>query len=151
MFHHLAQLLSQFCQFPISPGRTRQRVEQPKSKSTQPRFARRRVTLYKVLPAGSKNPPKINHKNHQKSKMSIEIVSLLRLFRRCQVHSRRGSSRRPALQLDPPQVFPLVAGVQLVEVVENSPSDGFLRRTRQFKNMEIQLTKKNVATRKQCM
>ena len=33
MFHHLTQLLSQFCQFPISPGRTRQRVEQPKSKS----------------------------------------------------------------------------------------------------------------------
>ena len=26
MFHHLAQLLSQFCQFPISPGRTRLRV-----------------------------------------------------------------------------------------------------------------------------
>ena len=33
------------CQFPISPGRTRQRVEQPKSKSTQPRFAKRCVTL----------------------------------------------------------------------------------------------------------
>ena len=36
MFHHLARLLSQFCLFPISPGRTRQRVKQPKSKSTQP-------------------------------------------------------------------------------------------------------------------
>ena len=36
MFHHLAQLLSQFCQIPISPGRTGQRVEQPKSKSTKP-------------------------------------------------------------------------------------------------------------------
>ena len=36
MFHHLAQLLWQFCQFPISPGRTRQRVEQLKSKSTKP-------------------------------------------------------------------------------------------------------------------
>ena len=35
MFHHLAQLLSQF---PISPGRTRQRVEEPKSNSTQLRF-----------------------------------------------------------------------------------------------------------------
>ena len=30
---------AQFCHFPISPGRTRRRVEQPKSKSTQPRFA----------------------------------------------------------------------------------------------------------------
>ena len=29
----------------FSPGRTRQRVDQPKSKSTQPRFARRCVTL----------------------------------------------------------------------------------------------------------
>ena len=47
MIHLLAQLLRQFCQFPISPSRTRQRVEQPKSKSTQPRFARRCVTLYK--------------------------------------------------------------------------------------------------------
>ena len=47
MFHHLAQMLSQFCQFPTSPGRTGQRVEQPKSRSTQPRFARRCVTLYK--------------------------------------------------------------------------------------------------------
>ena len=46
MFHHLEQLLSQFCQFPISPGRTRQRVEHPKSNSTQPRFARRWVSLY---------------------------------------------------------------------------------------------------------
>ena len=46
MFHHLAHLLSQFCQFPIRPGRTRQRVEQPKSKSTQPRFARRWAALY---------------------------------------------------------------------------------------------------------
>ena len=46
MFHHLAQLLSQFCQFPISPGRNRQRVEQPKSRSTQPMFAKRCVTLY---------------------------------------------------------------------------------------------------------
>ena len=36
MSHHLAQLLSQFCQFLISPGRTRQRVEEPKSNSTQP-------------------------------------------------------------------------------------------------------------------
>ena len=45
MFHHLAQLLSQICQFPISPGRTRLRVEDPKSKSTQPRFARKCVTL----------------------------------------------------------------------------------------------------------
>ena len=51
MFHHLVQLLSQLCQFPISPGRTRQRVEQPKSKSTQPRFASRwvpRPGLYKA-------------------------------------------------------------------------------------------------------
>ena len=46
IFHYLAQLLSQFCQFPISPGRTRQRVEQTKSKSTQPRFARRWVSRY---------------------------------------------------------------------------------------------------------
>ena len=44
MFDHFAQLLSQLCQFPISPGRPGQRVEQPKSKSTQPRFARRCVT-----------------------------------------------------------------------------------------------------------
>ena len=49
MFHHLARLLSQFCQFHISPGRTRQRVEQPKSKSTQLRSARRWVTLYMML------------------------------------------------------------------------------------------------------
>ena len=36
MFHHLAHLISQSCQFPIGPSRTRQKVEQPKSKSTQP-------------------------------------------------------------------------------------------------------------------
>ena len=45
MFLHLAHMLSHFCQFDISPGRTRQRVEQDKSKSTQPRFARRLATL----------------------------------------------------------------------------------------------------------
>ena len=45
MFHHLAQLLSRFCQIPTSPSRVRQIVEQSKSKSTQPRFARRWVTL----------------------------------------------------------------------------------------------------------
>ena len=53
MFHHLAQLLSQFCQFPISPGRTRQRVEQPKSYLTQPRFARRWVSLYLTTQIGA--------------------------------------------------------------------------------------------------
>ena len=46
MLHHLAHLLCHFCQFPICPGRTRQRVEQHKSKSTQPRFAKRCLTLY---------------------------------------------------------------------------------------------------------
>ena len=93
--------------------------------------------MYKVLPAGSKNLPKLTIKITVSPKMSMEIVSLRRLFGRCQVHSRRGCSRRPALQLDAPRVFPLVAGVQLVEVVENPPSDGFLRRTSQFKNLEI--------------
>ena len=48
MFFHFAHMLSQFCQFPISPGRIRQRVEHPKSKSTQPRFARRWVPLYNL-------------------------------------------------------------------------------------------------------
>ena len=46
MFHHLAQLLSRFCQIPTSPSRIGQRVEQSKYKSTQPRFARRWITLY---------------------------------------------------------------------------------------------------------
>ena len=41
MFHHVANLLSHLCQFPIGPGRARQMVEHPKSKSTQPRFTRR--------------------------------------------------------------------------------------------------------------
>ena len=39
-------LLSQFCQFPISPSRTRQLVEQPKSKSTQPSYPTRWTTMY---------------------------------------------------------------------------------------------------------
>ena len=46
MFHHLAHLLSQFWQFPISPSRTWQRVEQPKSKPTQPSYPSRWTTLY---------------------------------------------------------------------------------------------------------
>ena len=48
MFRHLAHLICHFCQFTMSPGRARQRVEQHKSKSTQPRFARRCLTLYIV-------------------------------------------------------------------------------------------------------
>ena len=36
MISYFAQLLRHFCQLPISPSRTGQRVEQPKSKSTQP-------------------------------------------------------------------------------------------------------------------
>ena len=43
MFHHLAHFLSQF---PISPSRIRQMVEQHKSKSTQPRYPTRWTTLY---------------------------------------------------------------------------------------------------------
>ena len=35
MFHHYAQLLSQLCQYPISPSRTEQKAGQPKSKSSQ--------------------------------------------------------------------------------------------------------------------
>ena len=35
MFHHLAHLLGHFCQFPISPGRTGQRLEQHRSKSKE--------------------------------------------------------------------------------------------------------------------
>ena len=42
----LPHLLSRLCQCPISPGRNRQRVEQHKSKSTQPMFARRWAILY---------------------------------------------------------------------------------------------------------
>ena len=38
MFYHLAQMLSHFCQCPISTCRTRQRVEQQKSKLTQPNY-----------------------------------------------------------------------------------------------------------------
>ena len=39
-------LLSLFCQIPTNPSRIRLTVEQSKSKSTQPRFARRWTTLY---------------------------------------------------------------------------------------------------------
>ena len=46
MFHHLAQLLGQFCQFPISLSRTRQIVGKPKSKSNQPSYPTRCPTLY---------------------------------------------------------------------------------------------------------
>ena len=46
MFHPLVHLLSHFCQYPISPGRTGQSMERHKSKSTQPRFAGRWATLY---------------------------------------------------------------------------------------------------------
>ena len=45
MFHHLARLIIHFCQFPISPSTTRQRVEQPKSKSNQPNYLTRWTTL----------------------------------------------------------------------------------------------------------
>ena len=41
MFHHYARPLCHFCQFSISPVRTRQRAGQLNSKSTQHRFARR--------------------------------------------------------------------------------------------------------------
>ena len=50
MFHRLAQLLSQLCQFPIRPSRTRQRVEQPKAKSTQPSYPSRCPSQYNVEP-----------------------------------------------------------------------------------------------------
>ena len=53
MFHHLAQLFSHFCQFAISLGRTRQRVEQSKSKSTQPSYPSRWPSLYIDLSAVS--------------------------------------------------------------------------------------------------
>ena len=53
-------------------------------------------------------------------------IPSLRRVRRCQVHPGRSGRRRAALHLDAPQVLPLVAGVQLVEVLENSPLDGFL-------------------------
>ena len=46
MFRHPAHLLSQFCQFPISPSRTRQRVEQLESKQTQPSYPSGCLTLY---------------------------------------------------------------------------------------------------------
>ena len=54
-------------------------------------------------------------------------IPSLRQVRRCQVHPGRNRRRRAALQLDTPQVLPLVAGVQLVEVLEYSPLDGFLK------------------------
>ena len=41
IFHYLAQLISHYAQFPISPIRTRQRVEKLKSKSTQPNYPSR--------------------------------------------------------------------------------------------------------------
>ena len=47
MFHHLAQLLSQFGQFLINPSRTRQMVgNQLKSKSTKPNYQAIWTTLY---------------------------------------------------------------------------------------------------------
>ena len=46
VFLYLAQLLSHFCQLPISPSRTRQKVGQPKSKSTQSNYQSRWTTLY---------------------------------------------------------------------------------------------------------
>ena len=49
MFHHLAQLLSQICQFLVSLSRARQRVKQPKSKSTQPSYLTRCPTLYYMV------------------------------------------------------------------------------------------------------
>ena len=47
-FHHLAHLLSQFCQFPISPSRTRQRVEHLISKQTQPSYPSGCPNLYSI-------------------------------------------------------------------------------------------------------
>ena len=44
MFHRVVHLLNQFFQFPI---RTRQKVEHPKSKSSQPNYRKRWATLYK--------------------------------------------------------------------------------------------------------
>ena len=46
MFHHVARLLSHFCQCSISQGRTWLRVEEHKSKSARPRLASRCSTLY---------------------------------------------------------------------------------------------------------
>ena len=46
MFHHVAQLPSQFCQTPISQSRIGQLVELLKSKSIQPRSQTTRFTLY---------------------------------------------------------------------------------------------------------
>ena len=46
MFHHHAILLSQSCQFPISPSRTMQKMQQPKSKSTQPSYPTRWAAMY---------------------------------------------------------------------------------------------------------
>ena len=46
MFCHLAQLLSQFCHFPISPNRIRQRLENPKSKWNQPSYPSWCPSLY---------------------------------------------------------------------------------------------------------
>ena len=46
MFRHPAHLLSQFCQFPISLSRTRQMVELPKLKSTQPSYKTICPSLY---------------------------------------------------------------------------------------------------------
>ena len=37
IFHHLAQLLSRFCQIPVGPNRISQMFEHSKSNSTQPR------------------------------------------------------------------------------------------------------------------
>ena len=48
MFHHLAHLISHFCQFTISLSRTGQTVEQRKSQSTQPNYPTRCPSLYKI-------------------------------------------------------------------------------------------------------
>ena len=60
-------------------------------------------------------------------------IHSLRRVRRCQVHPGRSCRRRAALQLDAPQVLPLVAGVQLVEVLEYSPLDGFLWNSKKMR------------------
>ena len=64
MFHHLAQLLGQFCQFPISPSKTRQRVEQPKSKSTQPNYPTRCTSQYLKM-GNSNNKVNLRAKIHE--------------------------------------------------------------------------------------
>ena len=99
MFHHLVHLVGHLCQFASGPGRTRQRVEQHKSKSTQPRFARRWATLYTYM--ARKNSPGLHElfrfrSSFQKhAQISNGITISLLIYRADDVSDTSAALHRP--------------------------------------------------------